>query len=157
MEWADVYIGLRGASNLHEHDDISADRLSLNQRAMGKVSTLRWQKTRWCLVRVPNAAFAQQAETDEETITEMFFDACLLDWHAEAGSGAAGRGGSTAGSRVRVTGRDTDLRFSVQGPQVAGGGRADQHAGRGDHDRPGGGQRGRGDLLRVPRRARAAG
>jgi aminopeptidase len=69
MEWADVYIGLRGASNLHEHDDIPTDRLSLNQAAMGKVSTLRWQKTRWCLVRVPNAAFAQQAETDEETIT----------------------------------------------------------------------------------------
>jgi len=56
MEWADVYIGLRGASNLREHDDISSDRLSLNQRAMGKVSTMRWKKTRWCLVRVPNAA-----------------------------------------------------------------------------------------------------
>ena len=68
MEWADVYIGLRGAYNLHMHSDIRR-RLSLNQAAMGKVSTLRWEKTRWCLVRVPNAAFAFQAETDEETIT----------------------------------------------------------------------------------------
>ena len=25
MEWADVYIGLRGASNIHEHDDIPAE------------------------------------------------------------------------------------------------------------------------------------
>jgi aminopeptidase len=115
MEWADVYIGLRGASNLHEHDDISAERLSLNQAAMGKVSTLRWQKTRWCLVRVPNAAFAQQAETDEETITEMFFDACLRDWKAEGERWRRWAGRLNAGSRVRLTGKDTDLRFSVAG------------------------------------------
>jgi aminopeptidase len=115
MEWADVYIGLRGASNLHEHDDIPAERLSLNQRAQGTVSTLRWQKTRWCLVRVPNAAFAQQAETDEETITEMFFNSCLLDWKAEAVKWRRWAQQLNRGSRVRVTGKGTDLRFSVAG------------------------------------------
>lgn len=115
MEWADVYIGLRGASNLHEHDDIPAEKLSLNQRAMGAVSTLRWQKTRWCLVRVPNAAFAQAAETDEETITEMFFNASLLDWKAEAAKWRGWAQQLNRGSRVRVTGTGTDLRFSVAG------------------------------------------
>jgi len=115
MEWADAYIGLRGASNLHEHDDIPADRLSLNQTAMGKVSTLRWEKTRWCLVRVPNAAFAQQAETDEETITEMFFAASLLDWKAEAEKWKRWALQLNAGRTVRVTGKETDLRFSVEG------------------------------------------
>jgi len=115
MEWADAYIGLRGASNLHEHDDISADRLSLNQKAMGKVSTMRWEKTRWCLVRVPNASFAQQAECDEETITEMFFNASLLDWKAEAEKWRRWALKLNEGRRVRVTGRDTDLRFSVAG------------------------------------------
>ncbi len=115
MEWADAYIGLRGASNLHEHDDIPADRLSLNQAAMGKVSTLRWEKTRWCLVRVPNAAFAQQAETDEETITEMFFNASLLDWKAEAEKWRRWAVRLNQGSRVRLVGKETDLRFSVAG------------------------------------------
>jgi aminopeptidase len=115
MEWADVYIGLRGASNLHEHDDIPSERLALNQDAMGKVSTLRWQKTRWCLVRVPNAAFAHAAETDEETITEMFFAACLRDWKAEGDRWRRWAARLNAGSRVRVTGKDTDLRFSVVG------------------------------------------
>jgi aminopeptidase len=80
MEWADVYFGLRGAHNLDTFWDIPADRLSLLRKAMGKISTMRWQKTRWCLLRVPNAALAQQAGLDEETITDMFFDACLLDW-----------------------------------------------------------------------------
>ncbi len=115
MEWADVYLGLRGASDLHEHDDIPADRLSLNQTAMGRISTLRWQKTRWCLVRVPNAALARQAGTDERTITDMFFDACLIDWPAhDALWGRWAKRLDTA-SRVRVVGRNTDLSFSVQG------------------------------------------
>jgi aminopeptidase len=83
MEWAHVYFGLRGAHNLYEHWDIPACRLSLNQAALGEVSSLRWERTRWCLVRVPNADLAQQAETDLETITDMFFNACLIDWKAE--------------------------------------------------------------------------
>jgi aminopeptidase len=115
MEWADVYIGLRGASNLHEHDDIPAERLSLNQKAMGKVSTMRWEKTRWCLVRVPNASFAQQAGTDEETITEMFFNASLLDWEAEAKKWKRWEVQLGKGRTVRVTGKETDLTFSVAG------------------------------------------
>ena len=47
---------------------------------MGKVSTLRWQKTRWALVRVPNERFAQQAHVSYEKMMDLFFDACALDW-----------------------------------------------------------------------------
>ena len=115
MEWADVYIGLRGAYNLHIHSQIPAERLALNQGAMGKVSTLRWEKTRWCVIRVPNAAFAFQAEMDEETVEDMFFNACLLDWEVES---KRWRGWAQAlghASSVRVVGKETDLRFSVQG------------------------------------------
>lgn len=115
MEWADVYFGLRGASNLHEHDAIPADRLSLNQSAMGRISGLRWEKTRWCLVRVPNAAFAQQAGTDEETITEMFFNACLRDWKTEGETWQRWARRLNEGREVRLLGKGTDLRFSVAG------------------------------------------
>jgi hypothetical protein len=84
MEWADVYIGLRGAYDLNLHADIPAERLSLNQAAMGRISTLRWQKTRWCLVRLPNAALARQAAYDEATITDMFFQAALVSTQPQA-------------------------------------------------------------------------
>jgi aminopeptidase len=115
MEWADAYLGLRGAFNLHEQDDIPSERLSLNQKAMGRISTLRWQKTRWCLARVPNAAFAQQAETDEETLTEMFFNACLLDWPTESARWWEWARRLEGTERVRLTGRGTELSFSVEG------------------------------------------
>jgi aminopeptidase len=115
MEWANVYLGLRGAHNLYEHADIAAEALAASQSAMGKISTKRWQNTRWCLVRVPNASLAQEAETDLETMMEMFFDACLIDWDA-ASQRWRQMAERLAGSRqVRILGRETDLSFSVAG------------------------------------------
>jgi aminopeptidase len=115
MEWADVYFGLRGAHNLYEFADIDADRLANYRRAMGKISDLRWQKTRWCIVRVPNEDFAQQAETDIETITDLFFVSTILDWAAEAKRWQKVTDALNQGVEVRVVGRNTDLRFSVEG------------------------------------------
>lgn len=115
MEWADVYFGLRGAHNLNVHWDVPSDKLSAHRRAMGKISTLRWQKTRWCLLRVPNAALAEQAQVDEETITDMWFNACLLDW-PEVGK-EWGRWAEilNKGKQVRLVAKNTDLTFSVEG------------------------------------------
>lgn len=115
MEWADVYFGLRGAHNLDTFWDIPADRLSLLRKSMGQVSTLRWQKTRWCLLRVPNTALAQQAGVDEETITDMFFDACLLDWPQVSEEWRRWADVLNQGKHVRLIGKDTDLSFSIEG------------------------------------------
>ncbi|MBW7886034.1 MAG: aminopeptidase [Caldilineaceae bacterium] len=115
MAWADVYYGLRGAYNLHMHDDIPAGRLAINQAAMGRVSTLRWQQTRWCLVRVPNEAFAFQAGVDHDTIEEMFFAACLLDWEQESKKWARWAERLNQGKTVRLVGKETDLTFSTEG------------------------------------------
>lgn len=115
MQWADVYFGLRGAHNLDIFWDIPAQRLSTLRRAMGTVSTMRWEKTRWCLVRVPNAALAQQAGVDEQTITDMFFRACLLDWPELSKEWRRRANTLGKGKVVRVVGRDTDLSFSVEG------------------------------------------
>lgn len=115
MEWADVYFGLRGGFNLYSLWDIPAQKLARFRKAMGKVSTLRWEKTRWCLLRVPNAALAQQAGIDEETITEMFFQACFLDWSETSKLWKRWASILSQGKRVRVIGKNTDLSFSTIG------------------------------------------
>jgi aminopeptidase len=115
MEWADVYFGLRGAHNLDVFWDVPADKLSLLRKAMGVISTMRWEKTRWCLLRVPNAALAHQAGVDEGTITDMFFDACLLDWPAVSREWRRWAEVLNRGEHVRVVGKGTDLSFSIAG------------------------------------------
>lgn len=115
MEWADVYFGLRGAHNLDVFWDIPAEKLSLLRQAMGKISTLRWQKTRWCLLRVPNAALAHQAGVDEETITDMFFNACFLDWPVVSQEWRRWADDLTKGDQIRIIGKGTELSFSTEG------------------------------------------
>lgn len=115
MEWADVYFGLRGAHNLNVFWDIPSDKLSLLRKAMGKVSTARWEKTRWCLLRVPNDALAHQAGVDQNTIMDMWFNACLLDWPNVSKTWHTWADKLNQGKTVRVLGKGTDLTFSVDG------------------------------------------
>ena len=116
MDWADVYFGLRGASTIGDLADIPAAALSAHQAAQGAISTQRWQKTRWCLVRVPDAALARGAGVDLATLQDMFFAACLLDYDAEAVGWRATADKLRGAKTVRIlAGAETDLTFSVAG------------------------------------------
>lgn len=115
MEWADVYFGLRGASDLHIHDGVPAEALAAHQKAMGTISTLRWEGTRWCLVRIPDETMAETARTSFEDLQTMFLEACALDWSAKAEEWQETADTLTATSAVRLVDQDTDLTFSTRG------------------------------------------
>ncbi len=115
MEWADVYFGLRGAYDLNIFWDVPAEKLARFRKAAGKISTLRWQKTRWCLLRVPNAALARQAGIEEEQMMEMFFQACFLDWPERTQAWQHWASILSQGQQSDVTGKNTDLSFSTIG------------------------------------------
>lgn len=116
MDWADVYFGLRGGGPLDDTVDISAPARSAHQAAQGKVSALRWAKTRWCLLRIPDKSLAQQAQVDLKTLQDMFFAGCLLDYES-AGVEWREKAKNLRGAKtVRIlAGDETDLRFSVAG------------------------------------------
>jgi aminopeptidase len=116
MDWADVYIGLRGASDASLMRDINPSVLAANQAAQGAISALRWEKTRWCLVRAPNAAMERSCGIELAALEDMFFAACLLDYES-ASAGWRESAKRLCGSRcVRIiAGADTDLSFSVAG------------------------------------------
>jgi len=115
MEWADVSIVLRGARNPHELAGIPTERLALHRRALGAISALRNEQTRWVLVRVPNESFAQAAGMGLDAAMEFFFNATLCDWEEESRRYRRIRDLFQAASRVRIVGRDTDLSFSTAG------------------------------------------
>jgi aminopeptidase len=115
MEWADVYISLRGTHNLYEFAAIDDDRLALYRKVKGMVSSLRWEKTRWIVVTIPDEDFAQQAETDLETAMEMFFNACLRDRSAERERWLSIVDTLNRGREIWLQARGTDLRMSLEG------------------------------------------
>jgi len=115
MEWADCYIALRGGFNLDLFHDIPADILAKNQHAHGIVSSARWKNTRWTLSRVPNEAFAQQAGLDLETITDLYFNASLLDYDAYLEKWNKWTAKLKGTSDAHVIGKNTDLKLSFKG------------------------------------------
>jgi len=115
IEWADVYIGLRGASNPYELTGIAPERIAAHRRALGKVSAARTELTRWVIVRVPNAALAQQAGMSLDEMMDFFFNATLRDWTVESKFYSKIRDVFQAAETVRIIGKDTDLRLSTKG------------------------------------------
>ncbi len=115
MEWADVYVGLRGFRNPHEFAGISPERIAAHRQALGKTSAMRSELTRWVLVRVPNESFAQQAQTSLAAMMDFFFNATLRDWSEEIKQYTEINQIFQAAEHVRVEGRETDIRFSSKG------------------------------------------
>ena len=114
MEWADVYIGVRGARNLHEFFGITSEKITAHRRVLGKVSSLR-NRTRWSLIRVPNESFAQQAGISLDEMMDFFFRATLRDWSLETERYGKIFEVFQAADHVRITGKDTDVSFSTKG------------------------------------------
>ena len=115
MEWADCYVGLRGARNPHEFTGIPAQKIAAHKRAMGKVSAMRNELTRWVLVRVPNESLAQQADMSLDDMMDFFFEATLRDWEVESKRYHELQKVFQAANTVRILGVDTDLTFSTEG------------------------------------------
>ena len=115
MEWADVYVGLRGFRNPYEFSGIKSDHVTAHKRALGKTSGMRNDMTRWVLVRVPNEAFAQQAKTSHENMLDFFFDATLRDWQAEVKRYSEICDVFQEAEKVQIKGVDTNIQFSTEG------------------------------------------
>jgi aminopeptidase len=115
MKWADVYIGLRGASNLHVFEEIDPARIASRRRALGIVSASRTRETRWVLIRVPDATMAQQAGISTDEMMTLFFKAVLQDWETEAQRYRMIRRLFEGARDLRLLGRGTDVVFSTQG------------------------------------------
>jgi aminopeptidase len=115
MEWADVCVDLRAAVNPFEFEGIKPQVLAAHKCSEGRISALRTEKTRWILIRVPNASFAQQAGRSLEDTMEFFFQATLLDWKKESENYSRIQAALAGTESVRIVGAETDLSFSTTG------------------------------------------
>jgi aminopeptidase len=115
IDWADVYINVRGVRSAYELSDQPSEKFVALRRAMGGVSAMRTEKTRWIIVRPPGEAFAQQAGMSIDEAEELFFAASLRDWRAESAAYRALMKRYEGVKTVRIVGEETDLTFSTRG------------------------------------------
>ena len=120
MDRVQAYLGLRGSQNISELADVPPDRMNLyNEHFMKPVHfERRIKKTRWCVLRLPGPGMAQQAGMSTQAFEDFYFEACNVDYPrlSKALRPLADR--MNDAREVRITGPETDLRFSIEGIPV---------------------------------------
>lgn len=124
MKKMDCYIAVRGSHNITENSDVPADKMKMVMARLRPLQNERVNNTRWCVLRWPTSAMAQQAGMSTEAFEDFYFKVCLLDYAALLPAMNALKKLMDKTREVRITGPGTDLRFSLKGLKaIACGGR----------------------------------
>ena len=110
------YIGVRGGLNAFEAADVPESQKRLYNRLYANPvhGEVRVPKTRWVVLRYPTPGMAQMAKMSTSAFEDYYFDVCTMDYArmGRAMDALVKRLNET--DQVRITGRDTDLRFSIK-------------------------------------------
>lgn len=124
MKQMDCYIAVRGSHNITENSDVPAERMKLVMAKLRPLQNERVNNTRWCVLRWPTSAMAQQAGMSTQAFEDFYFKVCLLDYAALLPAMNALKKLMDRTREVHITGPGTDLRFSLKGLKaIACGGR----------------------------------
>jgi len=115
MKKIQVYIAIRGSSNVSENADVPSDRASLFARVTRPVQDQRVNKTRWVVLRWPTPSMAQGAGMSTEAFENLYFDVCTMDYRKMAKAMIPLWKRMKRADRVHLKSPGTDLTFSIEG------------------------------------------
>ena len=116
MKKASVYIGLRGSDNPFDMADIDSKQTEKMNSFFYKPVHLeqRVKHTRWVVLRFPNNAMAQLAETSQEKFSDFYYQVCCADYARMSKAQDKLFALMDATDKVRIKAPDTDLTFSIK-------------------------------------------
>ncbi len=117
MTRADAYIGVRGSNNPFDMADIEHGQIEKQNKLFYKPVHLeeRVKRTRWVVLRYPNNAMAQLAETSQEAFADFYFNVCCADYAKMSKAQDKLAALVKATDKVHLKGPGTDLTFSIKG------------------------------------------
>lgn len=117
MESIDAYIAVRAAENISELSDVPAEQMRLYQQYWNKPvhMEIRVPKKKWCVLRYPNNAMAQLANTSLEAFEDFYFNVCNLDYGKMDLAMTPLIELMEQTDKVHILGPGTDLNFSIKG------------------------------------------
>jgi aminopeptidase len=114
MQDMHAYIAVRGSDNINELSDVPAKTMQLVMGKMRPVIDHRVKKTKWCVLRWPSPAMAQQAGMSTEAFEDFYFKVCLHDYAGMLPAMKRLQKMLQKTDVVEITGPGTNLRFSVK-------------------------------------------
>jgi len=117
MKRADAYIGLRGSDNPFDLADIDSKQMDKQKTLFYKPVHLeeRVKRTKWVVLRYPNNAMAQLAETSQESFEDFYYKVCCADYAKMSQAQDRLKALIETTDKVRLKAPGTDLTFSIKG------------------------------------------
>ena len=117
MEEMDCYVGIRGSDNVSELSDVPSEKMAIYETYYSTPvhHDVRVKKTRWVVLRYPNNAMAQLADTSVEAFEDFYFDVCNLDYSKMSDAMDYLVEYMNKTDKVKIVGPGTDLEFSIKG------------------------------------------
>lgn len=110
-----AYIAVRAGANTAELADVPAEKLNLYSKKLTPATDYRVDRTKWVVLRYPNASMAQLANTSQESFANFFYDVCTLDYAKMSRAMEPLKALMERTDKVRIQGPGTDLTFSIRG------------------------------------------
>jgi len=111
----DAFIKIMASGNISELSDIPPEKMAAYMKHYAKaVTEERVDNTKWVNIRYPNNSMAQLANTSLEAFEDFYFDVCNLDYSKMSKTMDKLVELMNKTDVVRITGRDTDLTFSIK-------------------------------------------
>lgn len=114
MQGMDAYISVRAGANTSELADVPAENLNLYNKIINPVLEYRVNKTKWCILRYPNASMAQLAGTSQEAFEDFYYQVCTLDYKKMSDAMDALVDLMNRTDKVHLVGPELDLTFSIK-------------------------------------------
>jgi aminopeptidase len=116
MKKAKAYIGIRGSENSFDLADVDREQMEKYQKLFYKPVHLeeRVKRTKWVVMRFPNSAMAQLAETSQEKFEDFYYDVCNLNYAKMSKAMDPLVELVEKTDKVHIKGPGTDLTFSIK-------------------------------------------
>lgn len=114
MKDIDCYIAVRASENISELSDVPKGKQNIWSLSSTPVLNERVNNTRWVVLRYPNYAMAQLANTSLEAFEDYYYNVCNLDYSKMSKAMDALVDLMNRTDKVRLVGQGTDLTFSIK-------------------------------------------
>ena len=117
MANSQAYIGVRGNDDLFKMSAVDPEKMNNYQKYYWNPvhSEIRVPKTKWCVLRYPNAAFAAMSKMALEEFEDFYFDACLVDYVKMGQAMKPLKKLMDKTKKVRIVAPGTEVEFSIAG------------------------------------------
>lgn len=112
-KYGDAFFSIGAPSNTRELTNIDPKKIALRSKITNPISE-EILKKRWVLFYYPTNAQAQEADMSLEEFEDFVFSATIQDWKKIAKEEDKLKKVLDKGKEVRILGKNTDLKFSIE-------------------------------------------